>query len=106
MTTSEIGTLVLSWAAGFGLGAFFYGGLWWTVRRTLVSPAPAQWMLGSALVRMGVVMAGFYLVAGSHGERWLLCVVGLTVARAVVTWLTKRSEVARIDPPQELGHAP
>ncbi len=103
---SDNAILVLSSAAGFVLGAFFYGGLWWTVRRTLASPRPAQWMLGSALVRMGVVLTGFYLVAGSHGERWLVCLLGLTIARPVVTWLTKRSETPRVDPPQEVGDAP
>ena len=55
--------LVLAWAAGGLLGAFFFGGLWWTVRKGASSQRPALWFFGSMLLRSGVVLIGFYLVA-------------------------------------------
>jgi F1F0 ATPase subunit 2 len=100
MTMSEPLTLVLAWAAGSGLGAIFFGGLWWTVRKGVTANQPALWFLGSSLVRMGIAVAGLYFVSGGHLDRLLACVVGFTVARPIVTWLT------RTRPALEEGHAP
>lgn len=93
------------WAAGMLLGALFYGGLWWTVRKIASSPWPALWVLGSLLLRMSAAVAGFYLVAGSHWERLLLCLLGFIMARALVAWLT-RPPTAQSQPAQEVPHAP
>ena len=81
--------LALAWAAGGILGAIFFGGLWWTVRKGISSPQPALWFLGSLLLRMSIVLAGFYFVSGRNWERLLLCLIGFVVARLVVMWLTK-----------------
>ena len=75
--------------AGVLLGAFFFGGLWWTIR----SRSPSQWsgLLFSAsfLLRMTVAVTGFYVV--SHGEwrKLLACLVGFLLARIAVTRLTR-----------------
>jgi len=91
-------TLALAWVAGGALGAIFYGGLWWTVRRGLVSQRPALWFGGSLLFRLSVVMAGFYAVSGGHWERLLPCLLGFIMARLVVTRMTR--------PAPEASHAP
>ena len=52
--------LVLAVVAGVLLGAIFFGGLWWTVRKGVSSTRPALWFLGSLLLRTGIVLAGFY----------------------------------------------
>ena len=54
------GVLVGAGAVGLVLGAVFFGGLWWTVRKGVASPRPALWFVGSMLLRTGVVLAGFY----------------------------------------------
>jgi F1F0 ATPase subunit 2 len=82
--------LALAWAAGVLLGAMFFGGLWWTVRKGLTSTQPALWFAGSLLVRTAIALAGFYLVARGHWERLVLCLLGFVVARLVVTWITRR----------------
>jgi F1F0 ATPase subunit 2 len=83
----------LSWllgtVAGFGLGAFFFGGLWWTVRRALSAQQPALWFLGGWMLRMGVALAGFLVVADGHWQRLLACLSGFVVARIAVTWMTR-----------------
>ena len=71
---------------GVLLGAIFLGGLWWTVRQGLSSKRVALWFLGSLLLRMGIVLAGFYLVSGGQWEQLLLCLLGFVMARLVVTW--------------------
>ena len=64
---------LLPWrfVAGALLGAFFFGGLWWTVQKGVTSEQPALWFLGSLLLRTvpdpGRILSGRAgsLVAGS-----------------------------------------
>ena len=76
-------------AAGLLLGAFFFGGLWWTVLRGVSSRRPALWFFGSILLRMSITLVGFYFVGGENWKRWLLCLLGFVLARLVVKWLTR-----------------
>jgi F1F0 ATPase subunit 2 len=103
---NEMLTLALAWAAGLALGAVFFGGLWWTVRKGVSSQRAALWFCVSLPLRMSIALAGFYLVARGHWERLLLCLVGFAVARLAVTWLTRPSADERTHPAQEASHAP
>lgn len=86
--------------AGTLLGALFFGGLWWTVRKGLSAKQPALWFGTSLLLRSAIVTAGFYFVAGPDWQRLLICLVGFFVARLIVTrWVAKRI-------PGESVHAP
>ncbi|MDR3403335.1 MAG: ATP synthase subunit I [Chthoniobacter sp.] len=98
--------LLLAWIAGGALGTLFFGGLWWTLRKGLASQQPAFWFLGSLLLRMSIVLPGFYLVGRGHWPRLLLCLLGFITARLVVTWLTRPSGESPNRPPQEARHAP
>ena len=95
----------LAGAAGLLLGAFFFGGLWWTVNRGLSSPLPAAWFLGSLLVRMGVTLAGFSVVSGGHWGRLLVCLLGFLTARVAVIVMTRPSRGDPTEPEREAGHA-
>jgi F1F0 ATPase subunit 2 len=75
-------------AAGLLLGAFFFGGLWWTVIKGVSSERPALWFFGSMLLRTSVTLAGFYFVGREDWQRWLLCLLGFVLARLAVKWLT------------------
>ncbi len=79
--------LDLTWALGAGvlLGALFFGGLWWTVRRGLSSTRPVLWFLGSMLTRTSLTVIGFYWVGGNNLSRLLACLAGFAIARAVVS---------------------
>jgi F1F0 ATPase subunit 2 len=98
-------TLVLACLAGALLGAMFFGGLWWTVRRGVASPHAALWFMVSLLARMSVLLAGFYFVGRGHWERMLACIVGFLVARFLVTWLLLPASLEAPRAP-EAGHAP
>ncbi|MEP6668655.1 MAG: ATP synthase subunit I [Chthoniobacter sp.] len=100
---NETLTLVLAWMAGGALGAIFFGGLWWTVRKGVSSPNPALWFLGSMLLRMGIALAGFYLVSGGQWQRLVACLLGFLMARLGVIWLTRSSD--RQPPASEVTHA-
>lgn len=92
--------------AGLFLGAIFFGGLWWTVRKGVSSKRPVLWFLGSLLLRTGVVVAGFYVVSDGHWPRLLACLFGFAVARLIVIWLTPPPITAPSAKTAEARHAP
>ena len=90
---NEAVTLLLAGLAGFVLGAVFFGGLWWTVRKGVASRNPAVWFVGSLIVRMSLVLTGFYLMIGhGHWPRLLCCLLGFVIARVIVMRLICRSD--------------
>jgi len=91
--------------AGVLLGAFFFGGLWWTVQRGLSSKRPAIWFFGSLLLRTSTAVAGFYFASGGHWERLLICLFGFFIARRVVIRLTKLPEEESNQLSKEASHA-
>lgn len=92
MNETLLGLLVF--LAGGLLGMMFFAGLWWTIQRCLVSPHPARWLLGSLLLRTGLSLMGFYLVADGDWQRLLLCLLGFVMARLLVTWLARPTSPA------------
>jgi len=102
---NDILSLVPALIAGMLLGAMFFGGLWWTIQKGVSSARPALWFFGSLLLRTSLTLAGFYMISDGHWERLLLCLVGFTMARPIVTRLTRSDEKSsRLA--QEAGHAP
>jgi F1F0 ATPase subunit 2 len=81
---TEAVALLASLLGGALLGLAFFGGLRWTVRRGVTARSPALWFLGSALLRQGLCLVGFYLLARDDWHRLLLCLVGFLVARTVL----------------------
>jgi F1F0 ATPase subunit 2 len=75
--------------AGTLLGAFFFGGLWWTIRSGFPSQWSGLWFSASLMLRMAVAITGFYLV--SHGEwrKLLACLAGFLLGRIAVTRLIR-----------------
>ena len=98
--------LALVLLAGLLLGAIFFGGLWWTVRKGVTSKRPALLFLGSMLLRTGVVIAGFYVVSDGHWQRLLACLLGFAIARFIVTRLAGAPLEHYDAPAKEPGHAP
>jgi F1F0 ATPase subunit 2 len=105
MTISDSLSLALALVTGIVLGTIFFGGLWWTVRKSLSSRQPGLWILGSLLLRTGLALTGFYFVSRGHWERLLVCLLGFVAARLIVIRLTRSAE----QPPywqSEASHAP
>ena len=99
-------TLALAGLAGGALGAIFFGGLWWTVRRGIASTQPALWFFGSLVLRTSVALGGFYLVGGGEWERLLMCLLGFVAARVIVTWLSRSVVAHRNVGARQASHAP
>ena len=96
--------LALALVTGLLLGAMFFGGLWWTVRKGFSSRQPALWFCGSLLLRTSIALAGFYFIARGHWESLLECLLAFVIARVIVTRLTRAAEPSY--PTQAASHAP
>lgn len=103
---APVAVLVVAALAGAVLGAMFFGGLWWTARRGAISPRPALWFFSSLLLRMGITLPAFFVVAGGRWERMLACLAGFLLARAGVTWATRSPRLAQAGATQEARRAP
>ena len=86
---NETLNLVLAGVTGLLLGGVFFGGLWVTVHWGISSEQPELLFFGSLLLRPSVVLAGFYLIARGPWERLLVCLIGFSMARLIVTWITR-----------------
>ncbi|KIO48525.1 ATPase F0F1 [Nitrosospira sp. NpAV] len=87
---SELWSPALAVVTGILLGTIFFGGLWWTVRRGISSSRTGLWFMGSLLLRIGVVMTGFYFLLDLPGDSWktlLAGLLGFTIARLAATRL-------------------
>ena len=98
-------SLMFSLAAGILLGAIFFGGLWWTVRKGVAAKRPALWFFGSMVLRMSIVLLGFYFVMRDDWMRLLAELVGFIIARQIVMRLTRVTHQAG-QLAQEGCHAP
>lgn len=99
-------TLVLALVVGLLLGAIYFGGLWWTVRKGMTSKRPALLFLGSLVLRTGVVVAGFYVVSDGHWQSLLACLFSFAIARLMVTRIAGPPLEHYVTPDKEPGHAP
>ena len=82
--------LFVVFVAGIGIGLFYFGGLWVTVKRLPTTRHPALLTLGSSMGRTGLSLLGFYVAMGGRWERLLVCLIGFLVARhfSVHRWRT------------------
>ena len=82
---NDLVVLAAAAVAGAALGAAFFAGLWWTVRKGLDAQRPALWFFGSLMLRSGLAAAGFYFVGRGHWERMAACLAGFATARWIMT---------------------
>jgi F1F0 ATPase subunit 2 len=87
--------LLFSLLAGGAIGLFYFGGLWWTVRRMPDAQTPVILLMGSFMLRSVVAVTAFYLVAAD----WV------TLVTAVIGFLIARFALVRYWGPEEThGH--
>jgi F1F0 ATPase subunit 2 len=80
--------------AGMLAGAFYFGGLWWTVRRVVRSRRPSLLLLASYWLRTAAALALFYVIMEGDWLRLLVCLAGFLVMRQILTWMLGPGEMA------------
>lgn len=93
---SEIVSLLPALLGGIVLGILFFGGLWLTIRKGIRSKRPTLLFMGSLIVRMAIVVLGFYYVGANNWLRMLVCLVGFLIARMVITRITIKDKQAEV----------
>lgn len=82
--SSAVLDLAIAFLAGVGLGCVYFLGLWWTVRNLPFAHRPALLSLGSLILRMGLVLTGFYFVMDGRWEMLLACLSGFIAVRGLL----------------------
>ncbi|MBK5269814.1 MAG: ATP synthase subunit I, partial [Bacteroidia bacterium] len=59
---NEVLYRILVFIAGLVLGTLFFGGLWFTVKKSVASKRPALWIFSSFFLRIGLTLIGFYFI--------------------------------------------
>jgi F1F0 ATPase subunit 2 len=85
LTGDLILQLTLAIVAGILLGAFYYGGLWWTVRRVQTAKSPGLLFGASFIIRTFIVIGGFWLVTQGDWPLILVCLAAFIGVRMVMT---------------------
>ncbi len=92
METNEMLSLIPALLAGIVLGVLFFGGLWLTVRQGLNSIKPYLLFIVSLILRMAIVVFGFYYIGADNWKRMIACLVGFLIARILMTFITKKDK--------------
>jgi F1F0 ATPase subunit 2 len=105
MAMNETVILVLAGSAGVLLGVFFFGGLWWTVRKGPFVETAGVFVSSAACCCERASFWPDSTVSGGHWDRLLACLLGFVMARFLVTRLTRAAEKPTYLA-QEASHAP
>lgn len=87
--SNEMALLAAALIAGTGIGAIFFGGLWWTIRKGVTARRPWLWFTVSLLLRLSIVIGGFYFISGGAWKPLLACLLGFLIARQMMIRLTR-----------------
>ena len=90
---NEILIIILAFIAGLALGAIFFGGLWFTVKKSITAKTPAIWIISSFFLRISIVLVGFYFISSGSWQRLLVCLLGFIIARIIITHFTKSIKI-------------
>jgi F1F0 ATPase subunit 2 len=88
--------IILAFITGIALGIIFFGGLWITVKKIVTAKIPALWVLCSFIVRVGIVLLGFYFIGAGNWERLLICLLGFIAARFIIIHFTKAIDAKQL----------
>lgn len=88
--------IVIALLIGLILGGVFFGGLWLTVKKALVTTYAPLWFLGSIVIRTAVVLAGFYFISKDGIIALFVSVCAFIAARMLVFFITKQLEQKQI----------
>lgn len=80
MKTSE---LIIPFIGGLLLSGVYFAALWLTVRRLPQTQQPLLTLGVSFLLRMAVLLGGFYFLMQGRWERLVACLTGFLIVRTI-----------------------
>jgi F1F0 ATPase subunit 2 len=92
---TSITDLILAFMVGIGTGIFYFGGLFWTVRRIPRSKNPTVLMTASFVFRTAVAVACLFLIMGSTWQPIAVSLLGFIAIRMVIVERLKPAKAAR-----------
>lgn len=101
--------LLFIWLFGLALGGIFFGGLYWSVRKSMFSERPYFWLLSSLLVRLALILYGFFFILNSElgSEPWqqlTVCLFGFLIARSLILRRTRVKATKQLNSAEEYEH--
>ncbi|MDP4285223.1 MAG: ATP synthase subunit I [Bacteroidota bacterium] len=101
---NEVLNMLSALIAGVILGIIFFGGLWITTQKGLRSKRPALVFTGSFIIRMTIILVGFYFIGQNSWQKLLTCLAGFLVARVVIVRLTQKDNHSKTTLIKEVPH--
>lgn len=101
---SEISYMVFAFLSGLLLGALFFGGLWFSVKKAVASNMPALWVLSSFILRVSGALLGFYFIGLGNWKNLVICMMGFIIARFIVIHFTKLIDEKKLPLKKEAVH--
>ena len=83
-TQSSVLQLAAAFAAGAGLGLFFFGGLRLTIEWLKSAGNPLLLAMMSYAIRLAVAVAGFVWVGKDQWERYVVALMGFLAIRLIL----------------------
>jgi F1F0 ATPase subunit 2 len=102
---SDILVLLLAAVGGLIIGAIYFAGLWWTLRKSLGTDASVALLPVSLFIRVAICLGGFYLIGAGDPTRIIACLTGFIAARFILFRLTRQMTLAFDALSDESGHA-
>ncbi len=89
--------LIISLASGIGLGIFFFGGLWLTLKQLSSTRQPVLLTLGSFIGRNAICLLAFYLIVRTgHLEGLMLSLAGFILMKFVLVLSLSPSKKSKV----------
>lgn len=101
---NEILFMILAFMAGIVFGILFFYGLWITVKKAVTANIPALWFVGSFLIRIAIVLTGFYYISQGNWQRLLVCLLGFMTARYIIKRFTSPKKENLLQLKKEVSH--
>ncbi len=81
---------------GAVIGLIFFGGLWWTLKRALLSRQPVWGLTLSLILRTGLALLGFYWLVPPHWPQLLSSLLGFTLVRLLISRYLPATEMTQV----------
>ncbi|MDJ0727913.1 MAG: ATP synthase subunit I [Prochloraceae cyanobacterium] len=93
----EFFQIIIAFIVGLGLGLFYFGGLWLTIRQLPVTENPYRLFFSSLILRLGITLFVLYLMLNGQTNLYsvlslLACFLGFLLLRTIAIILLQPKE--------------